>query len=364
MRFPAIRWLARFALSGLLIASLVLAAVNLRALALAPVGAAFVERGQAGIAAATERALAVHATPDAITVRLEALLAEEPRNWLAIEAVEAIAAERALALPADLLARRAAAWEADSGFVIVTQACVQCAWDATTCDLSTALLCRAPIELSPIGDLSGVIRGGVDYLAGRDVDEVDVILSAIGLTAVALAIGTGGSSLAIKAGAGLAKLAKSMNRLPASLTRPLIRAFREGVDWKGVTRARSVDDLVGLLRPEVMRPVALIVGDIGRMADRTGVGGALHLMKHVDDPADLSRLARASSALGPRTVGVVEVLGKTRLMRLTMRVADEVWFAATGLIGALAALLGLLQSAFSSMALRLMRRAARNPQRP
>ncbi|MEE4345603.1 MAG: hypothetical protein V2I53_02355, partial [Paracoccaceae bacterium] len=60
-------------------------------------------------------------------------------------------------------------------------------------------------------------------------------------------------------------------------------------------------------------------------------------------------------------VGAVEVLGKARLMRLSMRVADEVWFVFSGLIGALAALLGLLQSLFGSMLLRVLRRMARAP---
>lgn len=361
MSSAAIRWLARVVLIGLMIASLMLAGVNLSALARAPVGAAFVERSSAGIAAATERALLAHATPHAIAARLTILLSEEPRNWLAIEAVEALAAERAIPLPADVTAKRALAWEQDSGFWQGAELCARCAWDARTCDLSTILMCRAPVDLSPLGDLAGVTRGGLAYLAGQDVDEVDVILSAIGLTAVMLALSTGGSSLSIKLGAGLGKLAKSMNRLPAALTGPLVRAFREGVDWGGITRVRSTDDLFRLYRPEVMRPAAVIVGDAGRLVSRTAVPDALHLMKYVDDPADLSRMARASDALGQRMVGTVEVLGKTRLMRLTMRVADEVWFLATGLIGALAALLGLLQSALSAGFLRLIRRIASAP---
>lgn len=358
MSGAAIRWLARFVLIGLMIASLILAGLNLSALTRAPVGAMFVERSNAGIAAATERALVAHATPDAIAVRLTILLAEEPRNWLAIEAVEALAAERAIPLPDDVMAKRAVAWEQDSGFWQGAELCARCAWDARTCDLALILMCRAPVVLSPLGDIAGVIRGGLAYLVGQDVDEVDVILSAIGLTAVMLALSTGGSSLSIKLGAGLAKLAKSMNRLPATLTGPLLRAFREGVDWNGITGVRSADDLFRLYRPEVMRPAVVIVGDAGKLVGRTAVPDALHLMKYVDDPADLSRMARASDALGPRMVGTVEVLGKSRLMRLTMRVADEVWFLATGLIGAFAALLGLLQSALSAGFLRMIRRIA------
>lgn len=361
MRGGVIRLMARLVLTGLMIASLVLAAVNISALTKAPIGAAFVARGTAGLAAATEHALAVHATPEAVARRLDALLIEKPRNWLAIEAVEALAADRAISLPADLMARRAAAWEADGGFWKGAGDCLQCIRDATTCDLTLVMLCRAPIELSPVGDLAGITRGGLDYIAGRDVDEVDVILSVIGLTAVTLALWSGGSSLTIKAGAGLGKMAKSMNRLPDAMTRPLVRVFREGVDWSGIGQVRKLDDLVGLLRPSVMRPAAVIVGDAGRMVRNTSTLEALHLMKYLDDPADLSRMARASNALGPRMVGTVELLGKSRVMRLTMRMADEVWFVFGSLVGALASALALLQSLMFSAMSRGLRRAARRP---
>lgn len=359
MTGSAIRLLARAVLTGLLIGSLALSAVNLRALAQSPAGGAFVERGTAGIAAATERALAVHATPQAIAARLDILLTESQRNWMAIEAVEDLAVARGIPLPMELDTRRMEARQRDSAILTSARECARCAWDASTCDLSKVLLCNTPLTLSPLGDLAGVIRGGLDHLSGREVDEVDVILSAIGLTAVALAVATGGSSLAIKAGAGFAKLARKMNRLPDTLTAPLVRAFRQGVDWSGIARVRGIEDLVRLLRPDAIRPAVLIVNDAGRMVGNTSITSALHLMKYADDPADLSRMARAADALGPRMVGTVEVLGKARMMRLTMRVADEVWLAVSGMIGALAALLGLLDSLTGSFLLRILRRAAR-----
>lgn len=361
MAGDAVRGLARLLLTGLMIASLAVSATNLSALAKAPVGAAFVARGTAGIAAATEHALAVHATPAAVAARLDALLAEAPRNWLAIDAVTALAAERGIALPADLLNRRAEAWDEDSGLRTVAVACLQCIRDAATCDMTLVLMCRAPIELSAVGDLTGVVRGGLDYVAGREVDEVEVILSVIGLTALALAASSGGGSLTVKAGASFAKLAKSMKRLPDAITRPLIRSFREGVAWDGISQVRRLDDLVGLLRVDVMRPAARIAEDAGQMIGKTSVRDGLHLMKYVDDPADLSRMARASDALGPRMVGTIEVLGKSRVMRLTMRMADEVWLIFSGLIGALAAALALLQSLIFSALSRRLRGSGRKP---
>jgi hypothetical protein len=355
-----LRWLARLVLTGLMVGSLVIAGLNLRVLAKSPVGSAFVARSAEGIAAATERALATHATPQVVAARMDALLQEEPRNWLAIDAVSALADERAIPLPEDLIVRRTAAWDADRGFWNGLGDCLHCIRDAAACDLTLLLICRGPIDLTPIGDIRGVIDGGADYLAGRDVDEVDVILSVIGLSAVTLSLWTGGSSLTIKSGAGFAKLARAQNRLPDPLTAPLVRAFREGVAWH---RWREIGrgGLSRLLRPEVMRPAGAIADDMGQLVRAGGARPALHLMKYVDDPADLSRMARASDALGPRVVGTVEVLGKSRLLRLTMRVADTVFYVVGGLLGALAALLGILQSLLGNLGLRLLRRAARDP---
>jgi hypothetical protein len=356
----ALQGLARLVLTGLLIASLVVAGMSLSALARAPLGAAFVARSSAGIAAATERALAAHATPAAVAARIDALLQEAPRNWLAIEAVEELAATRGIGLPADVLTRRAAAWEADSGFRQGATECLNCLTDAATCSMTYLMICRAPVELSPLGDIGGVMRAGSAYLAGEDVDEVDAILSVIGLSAVTLSVWSGGSSLTLKTGAGFAKLARAMGRLPDSLTAPFPRAFRDGIawdSWRSYRPGRSSP----LLRPDVMRPATQIADDMGRLVKGAGPGGALHLMKYVDDPADLARMARSSDALGPRLLGTVEVLGKNRVMRLTRRLADEVIHALAGIMTALAALLGLMQSLLANAFLRLFRRQVRAP---
>lgn len=363
MTYRAIRWLARAVLSGLLIGSLVLSAINLTALLRAPVGAAFVARGVVEINAATELALARHATPATIARRLDALLSEAPRNWLAIDALGALAQDRAILLPPDLTARRDTAYAQDHSYWRRGEKCLSCLRDAATCPLSAILICRAPVDLTPLGDVVGLSRASLAYAAGREVDRVDLILSAIGLSALALAPSTGGSSLSIKAGAGFAKLAKSMNRLPDALSRPLVLAFREGVDWSRMSGIRRSSDLHALLRPDILRPATAILEDTGRMVRNTSVVDGLHLMKHVDTPADMTRLARVSDALGPRTVGVVEILGKSRALRLSMRLANEVWYTIAGLIGLITALIGFVGSGLGSIILRRLRRLTDRPAR-
>lgn len=85
-------------------------------------------QGQA-LAAALDRATARAATPDAIHARLTALLGEAPRNWRAIEAVEQVAADRGIALPAALAGRRAALRAGDDSLTSRATRCGACILD-------------------------------------------------------------------------------------------------------------------------------------------------------------------------------------------------------------------------------------------
>ncbi|MDE3080091.1 MAG: hypothetical protein KGI94_08695, partial [Paracoccaceae bacterium] len=68
-----------------------------------------------------------------------------------------------------------------------------------------------------------------------------------------------------------------------------------------------------------------------------------HMLRYVNDAQDARRLADASEALGPKTLGRLEVLGKARFLRLTLRLSH---FA----IGLVASLFGLILSAGLSLA--------------
>ena len=59
-----------------------------------------------------------------------------------------------------------------------------------------------------------------------------------------------------------------------------------------------------------------------RVAQNTSVAEAVSLMRHVDSTADAARLARVTDAMGPKTRGAFEVLGKTRVFRAAVRISD------------------------------------------
>jgi hypothetical protein len=170
---------------------------------------------------------------------------------------------------------------------------------------------------------------------------------------------TGGSSVTVKAGAGLGKLARSMGAMPGWMARSLSDAARRGVDWSGLRHVHGIDDLVVLARPAILRPAVTTLESSGSVVTASGAASGLYLIGKTANATELARLARVSEAMGERTVGVAEALGKSRLLRATLRLSDDVTQLAIWLASALAALIGLVLSGGASALLRGARRALR-----
>jgi hypothetical protein len=315
-------------------------------------------QGQA-LAAALDRATARAATPEAIAARLDVLLSEDPRNWLAIEAVEQIAAERGTALPPALAERSAALWAQDNAFLTRAGRCAECVWDPASCSLSNAFLCQAPVAITPVGDVLGIGRAGVAAATGAEVDGIDLALSLAGLGATAAIIASGGSSASVKAGAGALKVARRMDLVSPRLTATLADAAKRGIVWDDVLRLDSLTDPARLIRPGVLAPVAAIGADLARTAGALNATRTLHLMRHIDDATDARRIADAAQAAGPRVVGQMELLGKSRFLRAGLRLGDEAAALLAGLAGLVATLGSMAGTALGNAALRGLRRVAR-----
>lgn len=348
-----LRSVTRLVLTGLMIAGLVWSGLSLWRFAHSPVGGILVARTEAELSAAYERTLARHATPVAIADRITTRLAEMPRNWVALEGLMAL--EGARDLPDSLIAAYASAHAADHSWRAMGASCGACAYDLRVCTMGADLACGIGVNLTVAGDVISLSRESGAWMRGEPVDQLDVTLSFIGIGATGLVVVTGGSSYTLKIGAGLMKVAHRMGRLSPGLRRIYARAARDGVDWAAVRAARNADDLARLGRAEALRPALDLTESLGRVQARTTTRGALHLVGHIDSLDDARRLARATDALGPRSVGAFEVLGKARFLRTGMRLADTLRDAFAGLIAALTAALGLI---WNGMIRRLRRIAA------
>lgn len=318
------------------------------------------ERTAAEIVAATDAMMARSATPQRMAELIAARLAEDPRNWATLTALRDAAEEQGVALPPELSIAFDRAKAEDSSLANMAGNCAACAWDIAACSLSTAMVCKLPILVTPVEDVRGVAKAGWDYVAGEDVDEVDLGLSIVGLGATALILFTGGTSETLKLGASAAKLARGMKILSPGLERMALTAVRTGVDWKALTRIDgSVESLTRAVRLDAFRPLADVTSDIGRMGAAIGPTSALHLLRYVDDAPQARQMARAAEALGPRTVARAEVLGPARLMRSTMRLTGTAWELVTGLLGLLGSMTLLAMGAIKGAAFRILRRLAR-----
>ncbi|NBE06647.1 hypothetical protein [Paragemmobacter ruber] len=296
--------------------------------------------------------------PTAIPDRIAARLAEDPRNWIALDALDALAQERGQTLPPDLRAAFDAARAEDAGFFANAANCAACAYDPAACALSNVFLCHAPIALTPIGDMAAITRGAIAYMAGEAVDRIDVTLAIVGLGATVTVVASGGTSLVAKAGASGLKLARNMGRLSPRLNATLARAATDGVDWMALRRAGSMDDIAASLRADAFAPVVSIAADLERVRAATDTTTALHLLPLVDDATDATRLARAAEALGPRITARAEVLGKSRLLRATVRLTDTAFALIGGLMGLILSAGVLIANALQTRLYAALRRAA------
>lgn len=155
------------------------------------------------IIAATDAVLATDATPERLAALIETRLQETPRNWLALDALTDLVAERGIALPVSLLRRLSEARADDFSLLSQASACALCAYDPAQCSLSQVMMCQAPVALTPVGDIAGVTRAGVAYVSGDPIDQIDLALSVVGLGATAAVLASGGTSVVVKAGQAL-----------------------------------------------------------------------------------------------------------------------------------------------------------------
>ncbi|MEI4473155.1 hypothetical protein [Frigidibacter sp. MR17.24] len=355
------RLAARRLLLVLLVLSLIGGARSLAHIAATPGLGPFVDAGQEQIRAAMDREMARSATPERVLGRLDALLSAPERNWVAIDAVMGVAEERGVFLPAEMLARIDAAQSADEGLWATAAGCLACLANPAACQLSAQLLCQAPMVLTPAGDIAAVGTEAVSWARGGDVDRVNLALGLAGLGATAAIVATGGTSLPIKIGAGALRTARSMGLVSARLGAMLARAADEGIDWGrmrglGIARALDGETLPGLVRPAALAPLRATAVALGRIEAATGPRAALHLLSRIDDATEARRIANAAEVLGPRTVGRIEVLGKGRFLRATVRLTDLALQTIASLVGLILAAGGLASSACSHATLRLLRR--------
>jgi hypothetical protein len=311
-------------------------AVFIWALATSPFTHPFAERSLAEIRLAVDRSIARDVTPEWLRPRLADAVADDDPDRVTL--LLDLADSRALSLPADERARAEALIAAHDGTLATVADCGSCAVDIASCR-SVALIsaCALPFELSPLGDVTALGRAGTNWITGSEVDEIEAGLAAIGLTATAATLASGGTSLTVKYGATVLRLARRLGALPPGMARAIRAAAVAGDGGAALGR---------------------IAGDIGRLRDATSTAETLTLLRLADTPGDLTRLARIAEAAGPDTRRAVEVMGKARTLRVASRLSDAV-LGVLGLAAWLAAQAAALLGSLLGWVVRPLTRPAR-----
>lgn len=310
------------------------------------------------LSAALDQMMAKHVSRSTIEQRLNDLLSAEPRNWVAIDGVMAVVKERDLQLSPPVLAHEQNLRAKDHSVVVGAQRCAACMWDAEACNLSAVLFCRVA-DLTPIGDVLGLAREGGRYATGAEVDTIDLTLSAVGLAATGATVFSTGATYSVKVGASVAKTARRMGVFSNKLTNIFTDAAKS-IDWRRISSVRSRDELMRVIKTPRVAEASRLVGDMGSIYDRLGLARGLHVLKHIDSPSEARHLLRVSEASGPeKTVGHLELLGKSRVIRASARLSSTAWLMLSGVLGLLTALAGLMSSAIFSATIRLTHRFLR-----
>lgn len=235
-----------------------------------------------------------------------------------------LANDHHVVLPSAMIDDIAVLDAATSGVLARTSACGACAIDITACaTLAQIGACALPFELTPAGDVNALRRAGVLYLEGDTIDRLDVGLAIVGLGATGAVLATGGTSYTLKAGTSVLRMARRMGTLSAPLAARLGNLIGDAVRWDrmgdlATLRIRPGDMVDGAKVTELRE----IGASLGTIASATSVAETVSLMRYVDSAQDGARLARISTAMGGQTRGALEVLGKARVFRASVRLSD------------------------------------------
>lgn len=179
-------------------------------------------------------------------------------------------------------------------------------------------------DLTVVGDVRDLISEGSKAALGEEYSRFLLTLAAIGIAAEGATIASGGSSLVVKLGVSVLKVAKRSGTLTVEYSTRLVRLARTMADRAAAPAARSVDAVpTGAARgtgaPTSLTPtlaraeLTAALGAVNTMARNAGASDAVRLMRHVRTTRDAQDLATLTTRFGRRSRAVVELTGKTAL---------------------------------------------------
>ena len=310
-------------LRGALRASPFVASIGLAGWSLTtnPFARPIVEAAPAQIEQALQRAMARQVTSDWLSAELDAALAAKDLDR--IDTLVLIAEDQDLAPTPDQQERIEALRARETGWLAQAETCGICMADIARCSsVRLMAMCGVPFERTPLGDLNALRHEGMAALSGEEVDTLNLTLAAVGLGATAAVVVSGGSSVTVKAGASVLRIAHRTERLTAKFAGTLTEMARDAVKADKIMPYLGgrvpLDEVVDSAR---MAQLSAVSANLARVASNTSLADTVHLLNTVENAEDAARLAKVSDIAGTKTRAVFDTLGKQRAFRTLVRVS-------------------------------------------
>jgi len=176
-------------------------------------------------------------------------------------------------------------------------------WTGEPTDL-VSLAGTALSDLFVFGDIRDAAREGTHYLTGQHYDPWILGLAGTGIAFTAATYVTIGAGAPERVGLSLVKAARRADRLNPVLAMRVIR---------DLVKVRDAGGLVELAE------------NTGRVEAKAGTRAALDSLAVVEDPQDMSRLARLATAKGSKTRAILKLLGPAAYLLATSALDLAMW---------------------------------------
>ncbi|WP_061019881.1 hypothetical protein [Bradyrhizobium sp. CCH5-F6] len=260
----------------------------------------------------------------------------------------ALARDRNIALPDDLLGRVSDAVKAESSTSHFAKRFATGLVTGNADDVAS-LSGTVAGDLFVFGDIRDVVREGKHLAMGEDTDRLVLGLAAAGLAVTAATYVSVGGAAPVRAGLTLVKDARKVGRLGEGLAAWAGRSAREVVDAPMLRNAvvsgsvlrpgQTVSAIKAAFRAEKAGALVRLGKDVTRVAEKTGTRGAMDTLRIADGPKDVARAVRLAEAQGGKTRAVMKLLGRGALLLVGGAFNLALW-----LFGAALTLFGLLSS--------------------
>jgi hypothetical protein len=221
-------------------------------------------------------------------------------------------------------------------------------------------------DLFVFGDIRDAVSEGSRYAKGGQADELVLGLACVGIAITAGTYASFGAAAPARIGFSVVKAVRKTGRLSESLALWIGRSVREVIDWRAMRRVgASVTDPAVAVRAareavklEKAQGLVGLANDIGRVQARAGTQAAFDALKIARGPTEVARIAKLAEKKGSKTRAILKTLGSGALFLSVATSNLALW-----ILGAIAAVLGLVSSTKSVAERCALRHLTRKRQR-